>query len=131
MRPKIVALFAVSVLALAGCSSTSEPAPKPTESAAPEARQAIEPPAGAPKDEAAGKKEQTEEAFLVEYKQVGGLIEPYTEKEIIEYGYETCQFIEKGESVPLDMVGESGQDHSVGIAAGMAAKVELCQKVTQ
>lgn len=131
MRPKIVALIAVSALALAGCSSAAEPAPEPTESTAPEARQAIDPPASAPVAETAVEKEQAEEAFLVEYKQVGGLIEPYTEKEIIEYGYETCEFTEKGETVPLNMVGESGQEHAVGIAAGMAAKVELCQKVTE
>lgn len=131
MRPKFVALLSVSALALAGCSTAAEPAPEATESAAPAARQAIDRPASAPEDEAASKKEQAEEAFLVEYKQVAGNLELYSKEELVEIGYDACDLMESGASVPHDFTGDTQGDRSVGIPAGMAAKVTLCPEVTE
>lgn len=130
MRSKFVALLAVSALALAGCSSAAEPAPAPSESA-PEARRAIDPSASAPNDEAEGKKEQAEEAFLVEYKQVAGNLELYSKAELVEIGYDACDLMKSGKSVPHDFTGDTQGDRSVGIPAGMAAKVTLCPDVTE
>lgn len=129
MRPKFVALVAVSALALVGCSTATEPAPEPTDSAAPAAREAINPPASAPEDEADSKKDQIEEAFLVEYKQVAGNLELYSKEELVEIGYDACDLMKSGESVPHDFTGDTQGDRSVGIPAGMAAKVTLCPEV--
>lgn len=126
MRPKFVALVAVSTLALSGCSSAAEPAPEPTDSAAPAARQAINPPSSASDDEDEAEKEQAEDTFLVEYKQVGGITELYGEEELIQFGYDACEIVKRGGSVPLNKIGETGDDHSVAITTEMAAKVTLC-----
>lgn len=131
MRPKFVALLAMPALALVGCSAAAEPAPERTESAASEARQAIELPASAPVAGTAGENEQAEEAFLVEYKQVAGNLELYSKEQLVEIGYDACDLMKSGESVPHDFTGDTQGDRSVGIPAGMAAKVTLCPDVTE
>lgn len=138
MRPKFVALFAVSVLALAGCSSAAEPAPEPTEPAAPEARQAIDPPVSAepsPSQEANG----DEEAFLAQLAFIrdakenlsGDLKKKTSETYQLDRGKKYCELLEEDPMTePLYKDGKDATDLQIESNILMAAKLHLCPSAT-
>lgn len=128
MRPRIFAVLAVSAFALVGCSaSEGSPEPQPTVTA-------TSAPSASPDETAQASveasTEKIEEEFIVEYKQMAGNVDLYSEDELVEIGYDTCELMKDGKKVPHNFTGDTQGDHSVGIPAGMAAKAKLCPEVT-
>ena len=125
MRPELFALIAASAVALVGCSAGETPAPQPTPSVASTPSVDV---AESPSAQAAT--EEIEEAYIAEYKQLAGNVDLYPEEKLVEIGYEACELMEDGKTVPHDFTGDKQGDRSVGIPAGMAAQVTLCPEAT-
>lgn len=134
MRPKLVALLAVSAIALVGCSATAEPLPEPSATiSAP-----TNPPAATQPEETntAGKQE---EAFLTQLSDIkdkadqleGNLKKKATDSYLIKRGEKYCDLLEETEAVePLPSNSNDTTDYQIETMILQSARTNLCPEAS-
>jgi len=130
MRPKFVALLALSALALVGCSADADPAPEPTVTAPVTAT-----PSASADSSASQESGTDEEAFLAQLSTLSDKKEELppkfqkkvTEKYMLDRGEMYCEMSEKDRNIKPITSGEStGTDNGIETRILMSAQMNLC-----
>lgn len=131
MRPKFVALVAVSALALVGCSSAADPAPEPTSTATVAATS----PANAEPSPSAPTAADAEENFLGMMENSIGIdadkysknLQPKLESSYwLDRGEELCDEVEPGGAVTMPTGIRSSEEYRIESSIAVAASSYLC-----
>lgn len=114
MRPKLLGLITISVLALAGCSSPEPPAPQPSETSTPSASA----------EDAVQKSNEDSALFerSLEFRWQGE--QPYPEAELVEAAEDACEQLRDGartDIVELELAGISAENEQAISAAAQDA----------